>query len=443
MRTTHLGSPKLELSSLTQNSGPYTMKNCLYKLLLCGFALVLFGSKSLTAQTYQLLLKGGHVIDPKNGINEPMDVAITGGRIATVAHDIPAAEAERVVDVRGLYVTPGIIDLHTHVFFGTDPHSDQMNGYRSVKPDNFSFKYGITTMVDAGCAGWRNFELFKEQTIAHSRTRVLAFLRIVGEGARGGVYSQNIDDMDPKMAALTALQHPEIVGFKIAHYDGHDWEPIHRLVEAGEQAGLPVMVDFGSADPPLPLETLFMEKLRPGDIYTHMYGGGGSGREAILDEHGRIRSFVPEARRRGIVFDVGHGSGSLYFAHAIPAIQQGLKPTTISSDLHQRSANSSMQNMLNVMSKMLNIGMTLEEVIEASTWQPARVISRDDLGHLSEGAIADVTVLNVLKGEFGYVDVDQPPVKVMGDRKLEAELTVFGGEIVWDLNGRSYDLIKN
>lgn len=394
------------------------------------------------AQQYDLLLKGGHVIDPKNGIDAPMDVAVKGNAIARVATDIPASDAEQVVDVSGLYVTPGIIDIHTHVFFGTDPTSDQMNSYRSVKPDNFSFRYGVTTMVDAGCSGWRNFRLFKEQTVAHSRTRVLAFLRITGHGSRGWMYSQNLNDMNPKMAALTARRNPEIVGFKIAHYQGHDWEPIHRLVKAGELAGLPVMVDFGSANPPLSLETLFMEKLRPGDIYTHVYSDGGSGREAIVDENGQVRPFIAKAWQKGIIFDVGHGQRSFNMKIAVAAIEQGIKPNTISSDLHQGSANTSMRSMLNVMSKMLNIGLSLQEVIKASTWKPAQVIGREDLGHLSEGAVADISVFILRKGEFGFAGAASPPVKITGGRKLEAELTVFGGDIVWDLNGLSFDKLE-
>lgn len=393
---------------------------------------------TVQAQQYDLLLKGGHVIDAKNDIDTRMDVAVREGTIARVAENISESEAAQVIDVSGLYVSPGVIDLHTHIFFGTDPDSDQMNSYRSVIPDNFSFRYGITTMVDAGSSGWRNFPTFKEQTIQNSRTRILAFLRIVGHGSRGGPYSQNLNDMDPKMSALMAQRHDEIVGFKIAHYSGHEWEPIDRLVEAGRLAEMPVYIDFGSANPPLPLETLFLEKLRPGDIYSHMYGGGGSGRESIVDENGQVRPFVYEAQERGIIFDVGHGGGSFDFKHAIPAVEQGLKPNTISSDLHMSSLRSlGMQDMNSVMSKMLNIGMSLQEVIEASTWAPAQVIQREELGHISEGAVADIWVFGVREGEFGFVDVDNPPVRIEGDRKLDSEMTLFGGEVVWDLNGRS------
>lgn len=415
-----------------------TLSTTLALLLLL---LLLAAPSGVQAQQYDLLIRGGHLIDPKNGIDGTMDIAVADGKVARVARSIPAGEAKEVIDARGLYVSPGLIDLHTHLFFGTDPMSDQMNSYRSVIPDNFSFRYGITTMVDAGSSGWRNFALFKEQTIAHSRTRILAFLRIIGHGSMGGAWSQNLNDMDPKMSALVARQHPEIVGFKIAHYVGHDWEPIHRLVEAGRLADKPVMIDFGSADPPLPLETLFLEKLRPGDIYSHVFGGSNapnSRRESIVDAEGKVRDFVWEAQERGIIFDVGHGGGSFYFKHAIPALEQGFRPETISSDLHMSSLRTlGMQDLNSVMSKMLNIGMSIQEVIGATTWSAARAIKREELGHLSEGAVADIWVFGIREGEFGFVDVDRPAVRISGTRRLESEVTLFGGEVVWDMNGRS------
>lgn len=427
-------------NSITRSDQPAvrcTLVSVLTTLLLCLLPAL------MQAQSFELLLKGGHLIDPKNGIDQTMDLAIRDGKVARVARSISESDAEQVIDVSGLYVSPGLIDLHTHIFFGTDPYSDQMNSYRSVIPDNFSFRYGITTMVDAGSSGWRNFQLFKDQTIANSRTRIFAMLRITGHGSMGGAYSQNLNDMDPKMAALVAGRHPEIVGFKIAHYRGHTWEPIDRLVEAGRLADKPVMIDFGSAEPALSLETLFMEKLRPGDIYSHIYGGSpdpDSGRESIVDQDGNVRDFVAAAQERGIIYDVGHGGGSFDFSTAIPAIEQGIKPNTISSDLHMSSLRSlGMQDFNNVMSKMLNIGMSIQEIVQATTWKSAQVIQHEELGHLSEGAIADVWVFRVRDGEFGFVDVDRPTVAVRGSRKFDSELTIFGGDVVWDLNGLSND----
>jgi dihydroorotase len=400
-------------------------------------AVPLVSAAPAAAQPYDLLLKGGHLIDPRNGIDAPMDVAVTGSAIARVAPEISAGEARRVIDVRGKYVVPGLVDLHTHVFHGTDQNRYLSNSYYAVKPDSYSFKYGVTTMVDVGGAGWKNFETFRAQTIDNSETRVLAFLNIIGEGMKGGHFEQNLADMDPKMTALAVRSQPWIVGIKIAHYQGHDWEPIHRLVEAGELADVPVMVDFGSASPPLSLEQLVLEKLRPGDIYTHMYGGGGSGREAVVDERGILRPGILAAQRRGVVFDVGHGGASFTWRVAMPAFQQGLVPDVISTDLHQGSANAGMRNMLNVMSKFLAMGMSLQDVVARTTWAPAQVIKRPDLGHLSVAAEADIAVLGLHEGEFGFVDVRPPGEKMTGRYRLEAEMTLRAGRIVWDLNGLS------
>ncbi|MBR9776060.1 MAG: amidohydrolase/deacetylase family metallohydrolase [Cytophagales bacterium] len=386
-------------------------------------------------QQYDLLIKGGHVIDAKNNIDEPMDIAIKGDKIALVQKSIEEDLATQVIDATGLFVSPGLIDIHTHNFYGLDKRGQYSNGYSAIHPDGFTLPYGVTTVVDAGGSGWRNFIQFKEQVIDRVRTRVFAMLNIVGHGMKGALYEQNLDDMDPKMAALVAKQFPDhIVGFKVAHYAGHQWQQIDRLVQAGELADIPVMVDFGGANPPLSLETLFMEKLRPGDIYTHIYGGGGFGRQALVDPAGRLRPFIKAAQERGIIFDVGHGGSSFAFKHAIPSMQQGIKPNTISTDSHMSSIMSGMKNMTNVMSKFLNMGMNMQEIIAASTWKPAQVINHTELGHLSEGAIADIAILNVLEGNFGFTEKTGVG-KMMGKYKIENELTIKSGKVVWDLNG--------
>lgn len=409
--------------------------------LRTGFGIIVFFMmlpSIVFSQQYDLLLKGGHLIDAKNEVNSQLDIAVEGDVIARVERNIPESHAEQVIDVSGLYVVPGLVDIHAHVFHGTDQDRYLSNSYYAVEPDSYSFKYGVTTMVDVGGAGWKNFEQFKKQTIDNSQTRVLSFLNIIGEGMKGGHFEQNLNDMDPKMTALVARQNSEfVVGLKIAHYRGHDWEPIDRIIKAGEMADVPVMVDFGSADPPLSLETLVMEKFRPGDIYTHTYGGGGDGRQAIVDENGDLRKGMLEAQQRGVIFDVGHGGASFRFNHAIPALEQGFKPNTISTDLHQGSANAGMKNMLNVMSKFLNMGLPLQEVIHKSTWIPAQVIKREDLGHLTEGAEADIAVLSLKEGKFGFVEARPPSLKMEGSQMLESELTIRAGNIVWDLNGLS------
>lgn len=383
------------------------------------------------AQTIDLLIRNGHVIDPKNKIDGIMDVAIRDNKIVEVAKNI-TRQATKTVDATGLFVTPGLIDLHGHHFFGTQPNAYLSNSFTALPPDGFTFRAGVTTVVDAGGAGWRNFDLFKTNVIDHSKTRVLAFLNIVGAGMSGGANEQNLADMDAKLAAMTARANKEyIVGIKLAHYEGHEWAPAEHAAEAGKLADIPVMVDFGRSEPPLSLRTLLMEKLRPGDIFTHCFGGV-SGREKVI-ENGKLQSWATDAQKRGIIFDVGHGGGSFLFAQAIPAIKQGLKPNTISTDLHTGSMNGGMKDMLNVMSKLLNIGLTLNEVIAASTWSPAQAISRPELGSLSVGSGADLAVFSLDNGSFGYIDVDG--MKITGDKKLTCQLTLRDGRVVWDLNG--------
>ncbi len=384
---------------------------------------------ALAQQQYDLLLKGGHVIDPKNRISAVRDVAIRDGRIAVVAAAIPASSALRTVDAAGLYVTPGLVDIHVHVFAGTG-EPDSYAGDNSVYPDGFTFRAGVTTVADAGCAGWRNFPDFKTRIVGRSRTRVLAFLNIVGRGMRGGAIEQDLDDMDAKTTAEHALRNKDvIVGIKTAHYAGPEWAAVERAVEAGALADMPVMVDFGIFKPERPFQDLVLKKLRPGDIYTHQY----LSRVAMLDDEGRVRPYLFEARKRGVIFDVGHGGGSFLFRQAVPAMKQGFVPDSISTDLHITSMNAGMKDMLNVMSKFLNMGMTLDDVILRSTWNPARQIRREELGHLGVGAPADVAVLRLRTGEFGFVDVGGGRLK--GDRKLECELTLRDGRVVWDLNG--------
>jgi dihydroorotase len=399
------------------------------KTLPCLLILGMAGALPAVSQArYDLLLKGGHVIDPKNGIDEVRDVAVAGGKIAAVEKNIPSGQALKTIHVDGLYVAPGLIDIHTHVFAGYGP---AYTGRSSVFPDGFTFKTGVTTVVDAGGSGWRNFERFKANVIDRQKTRVLALLNIVGKGMAGSV-EQNMADMDAKATAAKAKQYPQIVvGIKCAHYQGPEWTPVERAVEAGTLADIPVMVDFGTFRPERPFEDLVLKKLRPGDIYTHMYLGW----VPMLDGHGKVRPYLFEARKRGVIFDVGHGAGSFLWRQAVPAMQQNLPPDSISTDLHIASMNAAMQDMATVMSKFLNMGMSLQDVIRKSTWNPAREIKRTDLGNLSVGTVADIAVLRLMKGDFGFFDVNGAGMK--GNQRLMAEMTVRDGKLVWDYNGRA------
>src|SRR5579864_5533074 len=276
---------------------------------------------------YDLLLQGGHVIDAKNGISAVRDVAIRDGKVAAVAEHIDPASAFKVVSVQGLYVTPGLVDIHVHVYAGTGEKGSYAGDY-SVYPDGFTFRVGVTTVADAGCAGWRNFEDFKQHVIDRSKTRVLAFLNIVGAGMRGPKYENILADMEPKPAAEMALRHKGlIIGIKTAHYAGPEWTPVEDAVEAGTLANIPVMVDFGTNRPERPMSELVTKKLRPGDIYTHCYSG-------LRDElvSGHVNPAMFEARKRGVIFDVGHGGGSFAWRIAVPALRQGFLPDSISSE---------------------------------------------------------------------------------------------------------------
>jgi dihydroorotase len=403
------------------------MKKVIFLLVL------LFSFFGVQSQTIDVLIKNGHVIDPKNNIDAIMDVAISGNKIAEVAVKI-SRPAKKTIDATGLYVVPGLIDIHGHHYFGTEEDKYLSDSYTALPPDGFTFRSGVTSVVDAGGSGWRNFLDFKNQAFANSKTRMFAFLNIVGAGMSGGANEQNLADMDPKLAAMVAKKYPdEIVGIKLAHYMGAEWAPTERAVEAGKLANIPVMIDFGAAEPALSWETLLLEKLRPGDILTHCYGQTG-GRMHVV-ENGKVQAYATAAQKRGVIFDVGHGGGSFMFSQAIPAIKQGFKPNSISTDLHTGSMNGSMKDMSNVMSKLMNIGLTLNEVIAMSTWNPAQIIKRTEFGHLSAGALADVALFSVDKGTFGFVDVGGN--KVVGDKKLTCQMTLLDGKVVWDLNGLS------
>ena len=376
------------------------------------------------APGYDLLLKGGHVIDARNRISAIRDVAMKDGRIAAIAANIDPKTALKVVDVSGLYVTPGLVDIHFHGYAGgTYP--------RGIYPDGFTFRTGVTTVADAGSAGWRTFEDFKTRVIDRSRTRVLAFLNIVGYGIAGAERENDLKDMEVKPTADLALKHKGlIVGIKSAHYAGPEWDPYIRSVEAGKIADIPVMVDFGSARVRTIAE-LFTKIFRPGDIYTHCYAGGGRGE--ILD--GKVNPAIFVAQKKGIIFDIGHGGGSFVFRTAVQAFKEGFYPDSISTDYHINSMNAGMKDMLNVMSKFLALGMSLDDVIAKSTWNPAREIKQEQLGHLSVGAIADVAVLRLEKGKFGYAD--QFGARLSGSQRLTAEMTLKDGKVVYDLNALS------
>jgi dihydroorotase len=393
--------------------------------------LISLGMLSAFAQTrYDLLLQNGHVIDAKNHLSAVRDVAIQDGKVAAVAEHIDPAAALKVVDVKGLYVTPGLVDIHVHVYASTGERNSYA-GDNGVFPDGFTFRSGVTTVADAGSSGYKNFDDFKEHIIDRSKTRVLAFLNIVGAGMRGPKYEDNLADMEPEPAAEMAKRHAGlIIGIKTAHYTGPEWTPVEHAVQAGTLANIPVMVDFGANKPERPITVLLGEKLRPGDIYTHCYSGL---RNELVSGH--VNPGMWEGRKRGVIFDVGHGGGSFAWRVVVPALHEKFLPDSISTDLHIGSMNAGMKDMLNLMSKFLALGLSVDEIVARSTWNPAREIKHEELGNLSVGSPGDVAVLRVERGHFGYTDMYG--ARMDGNQRFDCEMTVRNGKIVYDLNGIS------
>lgn len=384
-----------------------------------------------SAQKYDLLIKAGHLIDPANNLDAQMDIAISQGKIIKVTKTISDSLAIKTIDASGLYIAPGFIDMHTHVFVGSQPDLFA-NGVNSVSPDDFSFRSGVTTVVDAGTSGWKSFPLFKKQVIDQAKTRILVFLNIAGNGMTGAETEQDLLDMNADSTAKLIGQYPDIiVGVKIGHYNGKDWAPFDRAVLAAGKTGKPLFVECH-----LPQYSLQdqLAKMRPGDIITHTFEHI-SERMPIVDEEGEIRSFVNQARQRGILFDLGHGGAGFWFDQAKPAAGQNFFPDTFGTDLHRFSMNSAMKDMMNVMSKFMALGLSLDQVIERGSWNAAKAIQHRELGNLSEGSVADLVIFKVREGKFGFMDSSGSTIE--GTKKLEAELTVKQGKVVWDLNGLS------
>jgi dihydroorotase len=380
---------------------------------------------------YDLLLKGGHVIDGANHLHDVRDVAVKDGRIAAVRPDIPASAGLKVVDVSGLYVTPGLFDFHFHCYAG--PDGTGPGDHLTVFPDPFTFPTGVTTVGEAGSSGWRTFPDFKRRVIDHARTRILAFLHIVGAGSASGRV-QDLDDMDAKATAEQAVRYRDhIIGIKTADYEGAEWAPFERALEAAESSGLPWFCDTGALRPERPLAEFMQRRLRPGDIYTHIYAAS----RGEMDSTGRPVPALWEGRQRGILFDVGPGGGSFLLRSAISFLKEGFVPDIISSDRHLGSSATRyfMTDLLGVMSRFLNMGMSLESVVRCATWNPARAARRPELGNLSLAGPADIAVLNLENGNFGFVDMYG--ARLRGTQRLVCELTVRDGKIVFDRNGIS------
>lgn len=381
-----------------------------------------------------MIIKNGLVLDPVTHFYQKADVAVSGGRIAAIAADLPRGKGGRVIEAAGCFVVPGLIDMHCHLYPRLPFTADAIPG---IFPDAHLFQQGVTTAVDAGSCGWRDFPAFLEQVVNRSKVRVLAFLNIALDGMMDMQSEQNPAAFHPQICAAVAKAYPEIiVGMKSAHYwvgrpfdAGHTpWASVDRTLEAAALCGLPAMIDM---QPALPFRSYpeLLQKLRPGDIHTHVFAQ----QFPVLDQNGRCYPYLFAARERGVRFDLGHGAGSFWFRNAVPCHRQGFDPDTLSTDLYLDNVNGPSMGLLHILSKYLAIGMPLPETIRRVTEIPALLLGRPDLGKLQVGGGADLAVLHLQEGFTGFVDSGQ--ARLTGRQTLSCRLTVRGGEVVFNPTG--------
>lgn len=385
-------------------------------------------------ENVDLLITGGHVIDPASGISKLMDVAVKDGIVFQVGERLNVS-AERRIDAGGDYVVPGLIDMHCHIY-PTAMYDDDC--LPNVNGEAHMFQAGVTTAVDAGTCGWRDFMNFKEEIIDRAKLRILSFINIACGGMVTLHSEQTPADFHPMAAAGIVNTFPElVVGIKAAHYWGDKpfdeehppWASVDSGLEAASLCKKPLMVDFKPNEPLCSYRELVEKKMRPGDIHTHMYAQ----QFPILDEHGRVLDFMREARERGIHFDLGHGAGSFWFRNAVMALRDGFAPDTLSSDLYMGNVRGPVINLLHIMSKYLNMGMAIEEVVERVTVRSAKAVGHEELGTLKPGACADVAVIRKVNGNYGYADCGN--AKINGSCRLECMMTVRAGEVVYNPYG--------
>ena len=373
---------------------------------------------------FDLLIRGGKVIDPSQDLDAPREVAIRQGKIARIEPEIPPAQARQVVDARGKIVTPGLIDIHTHVFPYVGPYG--------IEPDPYFVTRGVTTVVDAGTSGAFTFPAFRRFIIEKAETRIRALLHVVSIGMVAGSTPNmgELEDLrycDPHLAAKVAGANRDlIVGFKIRfskqYTDENDLEGMKRARIAADEAGLPLMIHIGGSYTPLNELLALMKK---GDVVTHSFNSHPHG---LVDETGKMAAEVLEARQRGVLFDVGHGAGSFSFAVMEKCLQQGFLPDTLSSDLYSANINGPVYDLATTLSKFLLLGMNLRQVIERTTANSVRVFNFGaDIGTLKPGAEADVAVLDLRDGEFTFADSDGKTR--VGRQKLVPVVTVKGGKV--------------
>jgi dihydroorotase len=376
---------------------------------------------------YDLVIGGGRVIDPAQGIDGPRDVAFKDGRVAALEATIEAGAAREVISAAAKLVVPGLIDLHTHVYWGGTS--------LSVQPEPVALRSGATTLVDAGSAGPGNFHGFRAHIIERTPVRILPYLNISFAGifafSKSVMVGESSDVrlLDARECLEVAQRHRDlVVGIKVRvgrnTSEGYGVFPLELAIEVAQELGLPVMahIDF-----PPPSRKDMLARLRPGDVLTHCYRPFPNAPVV----RGEVRAEMWEARERGVIFDIGHGMGGFGFASTRPMLEAGFLPDVISSDVHILCEHGPAFDLLHTMSKLMCLGMPLTEVIRATTARPAEALRRPDLGTLAPGALGDATVLDLAEGAFDYVDVMGE--RLQGEQRLEVDAIVLGGRL-WPAN---------
>jgi len=372
--------------------------------------------------SFDLILRGGRVIDPSQKLDATTDVAFAGGKVAAIGAELRAGAQTEVRDVAGLIVTPGLIDLHTHVYWGGTS--------LGIDAEEFCRTSGVTTSVDTGSAGPGNFAGFRKHVIEPSQVRILAYLHVSHAGIFGFSNrvmvgeSEELRLMDPISAAEVAEANRDlIVGIKVRvgrHSSGTSGiVPLEIALEVAEQVGMPLMCHI---DHPPPTYEEVVARLRPGDVLTHAFRPFPN---TATTAQGTVKRVVLEARDRGVLFDIGHGKGSFAFKTARAMLANGFYPDTISSDVHALCINGPAFDQVTTMSKFLCMGMPLADVVEASTLNAAMALRRPELGSLKPGSVGDATLVAVEEGRFDYVDVVGE--HMTGDRKIASKGVVIGG----------------
>lgn len=372
------------------------------------------------APEFDAVIAGGEVVDPGSGFSGQLDVAIKDGKIAAVEAGIDKSRAAKVIDAAGQYVTPGLIDLHTHIYWGAT--------YWGIEPDPVAARTGVTTWLDVGSAGSYNFPGFRRYVAEASKCKVFSLLNLSSIGLVGPTWElANLDYCDVPLAEQMIDENRDLILGVKARIDkdttrGTDIRPLQLARELADKVDLPLMVHIGQGPPWLPEIVQYM---KPGDILTHCFTGHPN---KIVDNDGAVLPFIQELHDAGVILDIGHGAGSFSFITAEAAIKQGFLPDVISTDIHQMAIQGPMFDMPVTLSKFLSLGMTLEQVIEATTAKPAKAMRKPELGSLKPGSAADVALFRIDEDDFTFQDIFMNERK--GTQLLVNTATLVDGEVL-------------